>query len=99
LSFVQSGDGGTEAARVLGLCGLPNSTTMQSRTFGAIESTTCPVIEGITESILFSNLKAEVSIALGDKVDDNGKKLHDLLLEQQLPPGLWPVICCGGDME
>jgi len=98
LSFIQSGDGGTEAARVLGLCGLPNSTTMQSRTFGTIESTIYPVIEGITERILFSNMKAEVSVVLGDKVDNNGQKLHDLWLEQQLPRELWPVICCGGDM-
>ena len=30
LSFIASGDGGTEAARLFGLLGLPNSTTMQS---------------------------------------------------------------------
>jgi len=98
LSFIQSGDGGTEAARVLGLCGLPNSTTMQSRTFGTIESTIYPVIEGITDSILFSNLKEEVALTFGDQVDDQGVKLFQLWLDKKLPKELWPVICCGGDM-
>lgn len=30
LAFIHNGDGGTEAARLLGLLGLPNNTTMQS---------------------------------------------------------------------
>ena len=98
LSLIQSGDGGTEAARVLGLCGLPNATTMQSRTFGTIESTIYPVIESITENILFSNLKAEVALVFGDEVDNEGNKLYDLWLEKKLPRQQWPVICCGGDM-
>jgi hypothetical protein len=45
LSLVQSGNGGTKAARILGMCGLPNSTTMQARTFGKIEETTAPIID------------------------------------------------------
>jgi len=98
LSFVQSGDGGTEAAHVLGLCGFPNSTTMQSRTFGAIESTICPVIESITENTLFSNSKADVALAFGDEVDNEGNKLCELWLEKKLSRQQWPVICCGGDM-
>ena len=84
LSFLQSGDGGTEAARVLGLCGLPNSTTMQSRTFGTIESTLYPVIEGITENILYCNLKAKVALVLGDRGDADGNKLYDLWIEKKL---------------
>ena len=98
LSFIQSGDGGTEAARVLGLCGLPNSTTMQSRTFGTIESTTCPVIENITENILIRNLKAEVSLVFGNDINSDGDKLYDLWLEKKLPSEQWPIISCGGDM-
>jgi len=98
LAFIQSGDGGTEAARVLGLCGLPNSTTMQSRTFGTIESTIYPIIEGMTERMLFSNLKAEVALAFGDQVNEDGAKSFDLWVEKKLPPSEWPVICCGGDM-
>ena len=38
LSFLASGDGGTEAAKLLGLLGLPNDTTMESRSFSIIES-------------------------------------------------------------
>jgi len=98
LAFVQSGDGGTEAARVLGLCGLPNSTTMQSRTFGTIESAIYPTTEGMTERMLFSNLKAEVALAFGDQVNEDGAKSFDLWVEKKLPPSEWPVICCGGDM-
>jgi hypothetical protein len=37
LGFVASGDGGAEAGRVLGLLGLPNDTTMESRSFPTIE--------------------------------------------------------------
>ena len=37
ISFIASGNGGTEAARLLGMIGLPNSTIMQSRSFGNIE--------------------------------------------------------------
>jgi hypothetical protein len=33
LGFLSVGDGGAEAARILGLLGLPNDTTMESRTF------------------------------------------------------------------
>jgi len=98
LAFVQLGNGGTEAACVLGLCGLPNSTTMQSRTFGMIESIIYPIIEGITESILFSDLKAEVALAFGDQVNEDGAKLFGLWLEKKLPPSEWPVICCDGNM-
>jgi hypothetical protein len=37
LGFISMGDGPTEAARLLGLLGLPNDTTMESRSFGIIE--------------------------------------------------------------
>jgi hypothetical protein len=33
LGFVSIGDGHTEAGRILGLCGLPNDTTMNTRSF------------------------------------------------------------------
>ena len=45
LGFIASGDGGTEASRLLGLVGLPNSTTMQSRSFGNIEKELSPVLQ------------------------------------------------------
>jgi hypothetical protein len=37
LGFISSGDGGCEAAQVLGMHGLPNDTTMESRSFVTIE--------------------------------------------------------------
>jgi hypothetical protein len=37
VGFLSIGDGGTEAARLLGLLGLPNSTTMRARSFTIIE--------------------------------------------------------------
>jgi len=53
--------------------------------FGTIESTIYPIIEGITESMLFSNLKAEVALVFGDQVNENGAKLFELWLEKKLP--------------
>ena len=60
LGFMASGDGGTEAARVLGLLGLPNATTMQSRTFSAVERQIGPVIQSIADEVIVGNLKKEV---------------------------------------
>jgi hypothetical protein len=37
LGFISMGDAHTEAGRLLGLCGLPNDTTMKSRSFTMIE--------------------------------------------------------------
>jgi hypothetical protein len=37
IGFLSSGDGGVEASRILGLLGLPNDTTMETRSFPKIE--------------------------------------------------------------
>ena len=66
IGFIASGDGGTEAARLLGLLGLPNSTTMQSRSFGTIERELSPVIQQYTDEIILENLRNEVALKLGD---------------------------------
>jgi RNA polymerase-binding transcription factor DksA len=42
LGFVSMGDGHSEAGRILGLCGLPNDTTMDSRSFHMIEDRVVP---------------------------------------------------------
>jgi len=55
LAFLASGDGGTEAERVLGLNGLPNSTTMQSA-FSKIENRMSGSIQQYTEGLVLSNL-------------------------------------------
>jgi hypothetical protein len=60
IGFLSSGDGCTEAARMLGLLGLPNDTTMQSRSFGLIEERISPVIQSVADAILLENLTEEV---------------------------------------
>jgi hypothetical protein len=37
LAFITCGDGGAEAAKLLGLLGLANDTTMETRSFQIIE--------------------------------------------------------------
>jgi hypothetical protein len=80
LGFLSCGDGGTEAGRLLGLLGLPNDTTMQSRSFGLIEERISPTIREVTDTVLLDNLTEEVKLTwaqLGDKDEtdlDNWKK-------------------------
>lgn len=98
LSFIASGDGGTEAARLCGLIGLPNSTTMQSRSFGNIEEQMSSAIQDLTDTIIMRNLEAEVKHVLGDQLDNHGNLLYDLWLQRELPRPLWPVIDGTADM-
>jgi hypothetical protein len=67
LSFISCGDGGTVAAHVLGLLGLPNDTTMQTRSCGIIEERLSPLILSVTMQIMLENLKDEVMLTL--KID------------------------------
>jgi hypothetical protein len=63
LGFISCGDGGTEASRLLGLLGLPNDTTMQSRSFGIIEERISPFIQSVTTQVLLENLTEEVRLS------------------------------------
>jgi hypothetical protein len=47
LSFITNGDGCTEATRLLGLLGLPNDTTMQTRSFNIIQDRASPYIQSV----------------------------------------------------
>ena len=76
LAFLASGDGGKEAERLLGFAGLPNSTTMEKRSFPTIESRLAPVIKDLTDEILRENLVAAVQQHYGDK-EYNGQRLFD----------------------
>jgi len=89
LTFVASGDGGTEAERVLGMNRLPNGTTMQS-SFSKIEKRLSHSIQEYTDEIVLSNLKEEVKLTLGERTDNNNNKLCDLWLEKKSPHDLWP---------
>ena len=66
LAFLASGDRGKEAERVLGFLGLPNSTTMEKRSFPIIESRLTPVINSLGDEILRENLVSAVKQYYGD---------------------------------
>jgi hypothetical protein len=61
VGFLSVGDGGTEAARLLGLLGLANSTTMKTRSFTIIEERIGPAIRKVANDMLLENLIAEVT--------------------------------------
>ena len=98
IAFIASGDGGTEAARLLGLLGLPNSTTMQGRSFGTIEKQLSPVIQSYAYEILDDNLKDEVALLFGDNCDMNGTRLYEQWFEKKLTEELWPRVGGCADM-
>jgi hypothetical protein len=56
LGFLSMGDGCTEAARLLGLLGLPNGTTMKSRSFTIIEDRIGPIIRELCQETILENL-------------------------------------------
>jgi hypothetical protein len=64
LGFISVGDGCSEAGRMLGLLGLPNDTTMESRSFQIIESRLGPIIRKLCKDIIQENLEAEVKASL-----------------------------------
>ena len=100
ISHLNSGNGGTEASRLLGLLGLPNSTTMQSGSFSSIEKELAPVLYDYAEEIMFDNLKEEVAIILGDRAvdEETGVSHYQLWLDKKLPEHLWPRMYGCADM-
>ena len=104
LGLMASGDGGTEATRLLGLLGLPNATTMQARTFGNVEKQIGPVMQTIANEVILEDLKQEVKEFYGEKTmpgDDDNRKLYDVWLAKELPADdfeLWPKITASADM-
>jgi hypothetical protein len=54
------GDGGTEAGQILGAMGLPNDTTMETRSFPIIKERINPTLEKVASDILMDNLIEEV---------------------------------------
>jgi hypothetical protein len=61
LGFIASGDGGVEASRLLGLMGLPNDTTMETRSFLNIKDRISSFIQELSKDIPLENLVEEVS--------------------------------------
>jgi hypothetical protein len=64
LGFMSMGDGGVEAAKLLGLLGLPNDTTMETRSFGIIETRIGPTIQKLCDEIVMENLTEEVRMTM-----------------------------------
>jgi hypothetical protein len=85
LGFMAAGDGATEAARLLGLLGLPNDTTMESRSFTLIESQISPAIQEVTKELLLENLVAEAKLAMTNdsNQDDNDFRLWTQWIEHR----------------
>lgn len=69
LVFLSCGDGGKEAARLLGMLGLPNDTTMESRSFPIIEDRIGVVIREFNCELLLENLTEEVRLSMEDSAD------------------------------
>jgi hypothetical protein len=74
LSFMAMGDGCTEAARLLGLLGLPNDTTMKGRSFSIIqEERVGPFVRALGEEVVLENLIEEARLSM----EAAGQDEHD----------------------
>jgi hypothetical protein len=104
LGFISCGDGCSEGARLLGLLGLPNDTTMASRSFGTIEERMSPIIQSVTSQILLENLMEEVRLTFEgipgkDETDfDNWRKSLDTNNLPILSTSKYPAISVSYDM-
>jgi hypothetical protein len=64
LGFITMEDGHTEAARLLGFCGLPNDTTMKSRSFSMIEERIGPYIRDLGQEVITLNIIEEARLSM-----------------------------------
>ena len=104
LGFISCGDGCTEAARLLGLLGLPNDTTMETRSFGIIEDRISRKVQEVTEEILMENLieEAKLSMEASTVQDMNDFHLWKHALNNSdfvLCQNKYPLIMCSFDMR
>jgi len=98
LAFLSKGNGGTEAAHLLGLLGLPNSTTMAGRSFHSVEKCVGPVVIELAEETTNNNLVEAVHLNLGGKRNNNGTLLFDVWKQHLLPKEQWPRLTTSADM-
>jgi rubredoxin len=66
LGFISSGNGGVEASRLLGLLGLLNKTTIETKSSPTIEEWISPKLQELTRQILLENLVEEVRLFFHD---------------------------------
>jgi len=99
LGFLTSGDGGTEAGRLMGILGLPHSTSMQKRFFSSIESRISPHVIALCDEVLTDNLKDEVKLFYNNKRNADGVLVYDLWARKELPNTEdWPRLAMSTDM-
>ena len=99
LGFMSCGDGGSEAAKILGLTGLPRPTTVQKRSFPTIEGRTSATIHNLADEVMNKQLEDEVRLVLADKRDEmTGALLFDSWKEKKLQPQQHPEIEASGDI-
>jgi hypothetical protein len=97
LGFLSCGDGGTEAARLLGLLGMPNDTTMETRSFGIIEERISEQVQALSHEILHENLCEEIRLTIGEtNVFTLWKQAHEGTIV--LDKNMYPKIRCSYDM-
>jgi hypothetical protein len=96
VGLLACGDGCTEAAKVLGLLGLPNDTTMEGRSFPTIEDRISRKVKQVTDDILLENLVEEVRLTVKD--DASFELWNDALTTGVLPTALYPKIGVSYDM-
>ena len=104
-AMLACGSGGKEAERLLGFLGLPNSTTMEKRTFPLIEERISGSIQGLTNKICHENLVQAVKKHYGNR-EHEGQLLFDLWQrqlnneggEEILPSALYPRLMTSADM-
>jgi hypothetical protein len=96
LGFLSVGDGCTEATRLLGFLGLPNDTTMESRSFTIIEDRLSPYIAKLTDAVLHENLSEEVRRSTTPNNFELWRQAQLGLLE--LDRDKYPTIRAGYDM-
>jgi hypothetical protein len=75
LGFISMGDGCTEAARLLGLIGLPNDTTMKSRSFTIIEDRVGPILRQLCNELILENLIEEARLSMAETHDEHDFKV------------------------
>lgn len=100
LGFLSVGDGCVESARLLGLLGLPNDTTMESRSFQIIENRIGPAIRQLAEEVMKENLTEEVRMGnlLADFEMWKSSKTDSTSGSVAMPNERKPKICCSYDM-
>ena len=103
LGFLTSGDGGKEAARLLGILGLPRSTTFESRSFPTIEGRLGPTIRKVSDEIMLENLWGEVEATQRKEGGGFNQEVFNLWKAStqdptvDLPINLYPRIIVSAD--